>query len=251
MRNRSLLPKRTIRGHDRPPTNPGRAAGISGNQHQRAEWTKSELALFRKLSSPAAIQRYLNRLAYDPDYGARSPRWIIRERKAHCFEGAIFAAAALRHLGHRPRLVDIECWNDDDHVIAVFKEAGHWGSIAKSNFTVIRFRELVYRSLRELVMSYFDFSFNSLGQKTMRSYSLPLDLSRFDGRRWMTTDEDLEYIGDKLNTTRHFSVLTRRMIRRLSLADGDLVKGGLLGANPKGLYKPKRKPTTKTSSAME
>ena len=208
--------------------------------HPPDEWTGSELALFRKLSSPIAIQRYLNRLAYDPEYGARSPRWIIRERKAHCFEGAIFAAAALRQLGHPPRLVDIECWNDDDHVIAVYKEHGHWGSIAKSNFTVIRFREPVYRSLRELIMSYFDFSFNSLRQKTMRSYSLPLDLSQFDGRRWMTTDEDLEYIGDKLNMIRHFPVLTRRMIRRLSLADSDLVKGGLLGANPNGLYKPKR-----------
>lgn len=122
----------------------------------------------------------------------------------------------------------------------MFQERGHWGSIAKSNFTVIRFREPVYRSLRELVMSYFDFSFNSLGQKTMRSYSLPLDLGRFDKRRWMTTDEDLEYIGDKLNAIRHVPVLTRGMIRRLSLADRDLVKGGLLGANPKGLYKPKK-----------
>ena len=203
-------------------------------------WTRAEWRLFEKLSSPIRIQHYLNRLAYDPDYGARSPRWIIRERKAHCFEGAIFAAAALRHLGHRPRLVDIRCWNDDDHVIAVFKERGHWGAVAKSNFTVIRFREPVYRSLRELVMSYFDFAFNSLGQKTMRSYSLPLDLSRFDKRRWMTTAEDLEYIGDKLNAIRHVPVLTRSMIRRLNLADNDLVKGGLLGANPKGLYRPRR-----------
>jgi len=203
-------------------------------------WTRAEWQLFEKLSSPIRIQRYLNRLAYDPDYGARSPRWIIKERKAHCFEGAIFAAAALRHLGHRPRLVDIRCWNDDDHVIAVFKERGHWGAVAKSNFTVIRFREPVYRSLRELVMSYFDFAFNSLGQKTMRSYSLPLDLSQFDRRRWMTTAEDLEYIGDKLNAIRHVPVLTRSMIRRLNLADEDLVKGGLLGANPKGLYKPRR-----------
>jgi hypothetical protein len=203
-------------------------------------WTRAELRLFDRLRSPIHIQHYLNRLAYDPDYGARSPRWVIREKKAHCFEGAIFAAAALRHLGHRPRLVDIECWNDDDHVIAVFQERGHWGAVAKSNFTVIRFREPVYRSLRELVMSYFDVSFNSLRQKTMRSYSLPLDLSRFDERRWMTGDEDLEYIGDQLNATRHIPVLTRGMIRRLSLADRDLVKGGLLGANPKGLYKARR-----------
>lgn len=204
------------------------------------EWNKSEAALFKKLSAPIQIQRYLNRMAYDADYGARSPRWIIKERKAHCFEGAIFAAAALRQLGHRPRLVDIRSWNDDDHVIAVFKEHGLWGAVAKSNFTVIRFREPVYRSLRELVMSYFDVYFNALGDKTMRSYSLPLDLSQFDVRHWMTTDEDLEYIGDKLNSIKHIPVITRGLIRRLNRADKDLVKAGLLGAKPEGLYKPKR-----------
>jgi hypothetical protein len=203
-------------------------------------WTKAELRLFGRLSSPIKIQLYLNRLAYDPDYGARSPRWIIKERKAHCFEGALLAAAALRQLGHRPRLVDIRSWNDDDHVIAVFKERGHWGALAKSNFTVIRFREPVYRSLRELVMSYFDVYFNARGEKTMRSYSRPLELSQFDGRRWMTTDEDLEYIGDKLNIIKHIPVMTRGMIRRLNRADKDLVKGGLLVAKPEGLYKPKR-----------
>jgi len=203
-------------------------------------WTKGELRVFGRLSSPIKIQLYLNRMAYDPDYGARSPRWIIKERKAHCFEGAIFAAAALRELGHRPSLVDIRSWNDDDHVIAVFKERELWGAVAKSNFTVIRFREPVYRSLRELVMSYFDVYFNALGDKTMRSYSLPLDLSQFDGRHWMTTDEDLEYIGDKLNIIKHIPVITRGMIRRLNRADKDLVKAGLLVAKPEGLYKPKR-----------
>src|SRR4030042_4073525 len=176
------------------------------------------MRLFSRLSSPIKIQDFLNRRAYDPDYGARSPRWIIKERKTHCCEGAIFAAAALRQLGHRPRLVDIRSWNDDDHVIAVFKERGHWGAVAKSNFTVIRFREPVYRSLRELVMSYFDVYFNPIGQKTMRSYSLPLDLSQFDQRRWMTTEEDLEYIGANLNTHRHFPALPRGMIHRLNLA---------------------------------
>jgi hypothetical protein len=154
-------------------------------------WTQAELRLFEKLSSPIRIQRYLNGLAYDPDYGARSPRWVIKEGKAHCFEGALFAAAALRRLGHRPLLVDVRSWNDDDHVLAVFKERGHWGCVAKSNYTVLRFREPVYRSIRELVISYFDVYFNPIGQKTMRSYSFPLNLSQFDRRHWMTTDEDL------------------------------------------------------------
>lgn len=203
-------------------------------------WTKAELRLFRRLSSPIKIQDYLNGLAYDPDYGARSPRWVIKEGKAHCFEGAIFAAAALRELGHRPLLVDIRSWNDDDHVLAVFKERRHWGCVAKSNYTVLRFREPVYRSIRELVISFFDVYFNPIGQKTMRSYSLPLDLRQFDRRHWMTTDEDLEYIGDKLDEIKHFPVLTPAMIRALNLADRDLVKAGLRGAKPRGLFKPKR-----------
>ncbi len=203
-------------------------------------WTQAELRLFERLSSPIKIQRYLNRMAYDPDYGARSPRWVIKERKAHCFEGALFAAAALRRLGHRPLLVDIRSWNDDDHVLAVFKERRHWGCVAKSNYTVLRYREPVYRSLRELVMSYFDVYFNPIGQKTMRSYSLPLDLGQFDRRHWMTTAEDLQYIGDRLDETKHFPVLTPAMTRALNLADKDLVKAGLLGAKPKGLYKPER-----------
>jgi hypothetical protein len=203
-------------------------------------WNKTERRLFERLSSPIRIQHYLNSLAYDPDYGARSPRWVIKEGKAHCFEGALFAAAALRQLGYRPLLVDIRSWNDDDHVLAVFKERGHWGCVAKSNYTVLRFREPVYRSIRELVVSYFDVYFNPIGQKTMRGYSLPLDLSQFDKRHWMTTAEDLQYIGDKLDEIKHFRVLTPAMIRALNPADKDLVKAGLLGAKPKGLYQPER-----------
>jgi hypothetical protein len=203
-------------------------------------WNKSERALLEKLDRPINIQRWLNRLAYDSDYATRSPRWVMRERKANCFEGALFAAAALRSLGQPPRLVDIRSWNDDDHVIAVFRERGRWGAVAKSNFTVLRFREPVYRSVRELVMSYFDVYFNALGQKTMRSYSRPLDLARFDARDWMTTDEDLGYLGDKLDAAPHFKVLTTAMVRALNPVDPDLIKAGLLGSKKAGLFKPKR-----------
>jgi hypothetical protein len=201
-------------------------------------WTKSELSLFKRLSSPIKIQHYLNRIAYDPEYATSSPRRVIKERKANCFEGALFAAAALRQLGHPPRLVDIRSWNDDDHVIALFKERGHWGAVAKSNYTVLRFREPIYRNIRELVISYFDVYFNPIGQKTMRSYSRPLDLAQFDKRDWMTTDEDLEYIGDKLDAIKHIRVLTPAMIRSLNPADPDLVRAGLLGSKKSGLYKP-------------
>jgi len=204
-------------------------------------WTAREKEFFEKLDSPIKIQAYLNRIPYDPDYGSRSPRYVIREGKAHCFEGAVFAAAALRFLGHKPLLLDLEASaNDDDHVLAVFKQNGCWGAIAKSNYTVLRFREPVYRTPRELTMSYFDVFFNPVCEKTMRRYSHPLDLSQFDRLNWMTTDGDLDYIGDRLNAIKHYVVLTPAMIRRLTLADPDLVKAGLLGANKAGLFKPKK-----------
>lgn len=196
----------------------------------------------RTLSSPAKIQAFLNGIAYDTECAARSPRWVMRERKATCFEGALLAACALRRLGQRPRIVDLRAWNDDDHVIAVFEAGGRWGAVAKSNTTVLRFREPVYRSLRELVMSYFDVYINTAGQKTLRSYSRPLDLARFDARRWMTADEDLEYIGDRLDALPHTPILTPRMIRALAPADPDLLRAVLLGANAAGLYKARKRP---------
>jgi hypothetical protein len=87
---------------------------------------------------------------------AWSPRRVLRERTAHCLEGAVFAAAALRVLGFPPLLLDLEAVQDTDHVVAVFRSRGHWGAIAKSNFSGLRYREPVYRSVRELIMSYFD-----------------------------------------------------------------------------------------------
>lgn len=203
-------------------------------------WTAAEQALFKRLDAPLKIQGWLNTIRYDPELGTRSPRWVIRERKANCFEGAIFAAAALRAQGHPPLLVDMRSHNDDDHVLAVFKQNGAWGCIAKSNFTVLRFREPVYRTIRELMLSFFDVYFNSIGEKTLRAYSVPFDLSRFDRMSWMTTDEDISDIGDALDTARHYAVMTRAQIRDLTLTDPALVKAGLIGADPKGLFKPKK-----------
>lgn len=201
-------------------------------------WNEEELALLKTLDSPGKIQDFLDTLDYNPEYECRSPRWVIRKRKAHCFEGAIFTAAVMRLIGFKPLLVDMKAWNDDDHVIAVYKIDGHWGAVAKSNFTVLRFREPVYRSIRELVMSYFDFFYNVKGEKSLRSYSLPLDLSAFDSRQWETTDEDLEYIGDKIESLHHFDVVSAEMIARLTLVSEPLLKSGLAGAKAEGLFKP-------------
>ena len=204
-------------------------------------WTKSELAVFKTLSTPMKIQLYLNRLAYDPEPGTASPRLVMKEKKANCFEGALFAAAALRSIGYPPLLVDMRAVNDDDHILAVFRRNEAWGCVAKSNYTVLRFREPVYRTIRELIMSYFDVFFNPIGEKTLREYSAPFDLRRFDKDEWMTTDRDLSDIGDALDRARHFRIVSRKQIRDLQIADRDLVKAGLMGATRAGLFKPKKK----------
>lgn len=201
-------------------------------------WTTDEAKFLKSLNNPDKIQSFLDSIEYNPDYTSRSPRWVIRTGTAHCFEGALFAAAALQFIGNKPLIVDMLAEDDDDHVIAVFKVDGYWGAVAKSNFTSLRFREPVYRSVRELVMSYFDFFFNTNGFKSLRSYSLPFDLSFYESRNWATTDEDLEYIGDKIESLHHFPVVTPKMIRNLSPASDSMMKAGMLGSKPEGLFKP-------------
>ncbi len=194
--------------------------------------------IFNNFRNPYDIQLFLNRISYDPKPGTSSPEIVAEEKAANCFEGALFAAAALRVRGHKPLIVDMLAENDDDHVVALFKEGEYYGAVAKSNTTMLRYREPVYRSLRELVMSYFDFYFNIKGQKTLRSYSNPVNLSRFDGGNWMTTDENLDYIGDYLYEVKHHPVLSRKMIGRLSRADDDIVGLCFNGAVEDGVYKP-------------
>jgi hypothetical protein len=201
-------------------------------------WSDKELQFLEQLKDPSGIQGFLDSISYNPSYECRSPRWVMKKRSAHCFEGALFAAAALQYQGYPPLIVDMKADNDDDHVIAVFRYNDCWGSVAKSNFTTLRFREPVYRTLRELVMSYFEFYFNLAGDKTLRSYSLPLNLDTFRKRNWFTTDEDLEYIGDRLEQLRHFPVIKKEMIARLNKASDISMKAGLLGSDEKGLYKP-------------
>jgi len=199
-----------------------------------------EIQLFKKFKIPMDIQLFLNKLPYNPEYITKSPRRVLIDKTANCFEGALFAAAALRNLGYPPLVVDLMAHNDDDHVIAVYKKNGHWGAIAKSNFTTLRFRESVYRTIRELIISYIDFYFNTIGDKSLRSYSRPINLSRFDKFNWMTTDEDIDFIGDYLFKVKHINILTPQMTRNLSKADKDVLKAGMLGSVKEGLFKPKK-----------
>jgi len=192
--------------------------------------TAKELGLLRRLKSPDRIQRFLDELDYDlRGAGCRSPRRVLRERSAQCMDGALFGAAALRVQGYRPLILDLEAVQDSDHVLAVFRERGCWGALARSNFAGLRYREPVYRTLRELAMSYFDNYFNLRGERTLRRYSRPVDLGRFDARGWMSAEEDLWYIPEYLCTIRHTPVLARGAERRLSRVRGVMFEAGLVG----------------------
>src|SRR5437879_6386405 len=197
------------------------------------EFTGEERAIFRRLSTPEKIQRFIDDLPYDKEpHGerCRSPRVTIRDWTAHCMSGALVGAAALRMLGHPPLLMDFEAVRDDDHVIALFRIRGHWGAVAKSNYAGLRFREPVYRSLRELAMSYFEHYYNPRGEKTLRGYSRPVNLRRFDAIHWMTAEEDLWAIPEYLVGISHSRLLTPAVERRLTRMDARLMKAGKVGA---------------------
>jgi len=202
----------------------------------RWQLSKSERQFFETLTTPAKIQAFLDSIPYSMELFYRCPLRVFRERVAHCFDGALFAAMALRRLGHPPLILEmVPNERDDDHLLALYKRDGYWGAVAKSNFVGLRFREPVYRNLRELVMSYFEQFYNVEREKTLRSYSLPLHLKAFDKLNWMTSDEPLERIAQRLDEIRKAPVLTRKMISNLSWVDERSYRGGLLGANEAGL----------------
>ena len=201
--------------------------------------SKYERKSMVRLSTPNKIQAFIDALAYNTEVTYRCPLRVLRERIAHCFDGALFAAAALRHLGHPPLILYmISNKRDDDHLLALFKRHGRWGSVAKSNFVGLRFREPVYRTLRELVMSYFEQYYNVERKKTLRSYTVPLNLKVFDPFGWMVQDEPLSRVAQRLDEIRRFPVLTRRMVAGLSMVDERSYHAGLLGVNRAGLYVP-------------
>ena len=198
----------------------------------------SEKRLLDSLSSPAQIQTFLNTIPYSEDDFYRCPLRVLRERKAHCFDGALFAAMALRRIGHPPLILElIPNERDDDHLVALFKQEGCWGAVAQSNFTGLRYREPVYRSLRELVMSYFEDFFNAIGEKTLIGYRRPVDLQVFDRVDWMCSDLGLEALADGLDRYRVYPLITDTMASRLSPVDKRSLRAGLLGSNPAGLFK--------------
>lgn len=197
--------------------------------------TKEEIRLFKSLNTPKKIQDFIDKIPINFEEGGEdtcySPKKVLRDNKCHCMEGAILAALILRLNGYPPLVVDLEANKDDfDHVIAVFKKDNKWGAISKTNHSILRYREPVYDSIRELVMSYFHEYVNNEGKKTLRNFSEPIDLSIFDEKEWMTTEEEVWYIPDYLTKVKHHPILTRKQIAGLRKADkieirvGDIVE---------------------------
>lgn len=190
-------------------------------------FTKAETRALRALKTPHGIQKFIAAMPYHIATTAWSPRRVLRERTAHCLEAAIFGAAALRAIGHPPLLLDLEAVNDTDHVIAVFRERGLWGAIAKSNYAFLEYREPVHRTLRELAISYFPAYFNLRREKTLRTFSRPVDLRRFDDRDWMTSDKDVWFIPEHLLTISHTPIVSSAVGKRLHRMDERDFKAGL------------------------
>jgi hypothetical protein len=201
--------------------------------------SKSELRIFAKLGTPFKIQEFLDSIPYSDEERYRCPRSVLRDRKAHCYDSAVFAAAALRMIGFPPVLVDILAnKRDDDHILAVFRRKNRWGAVAKSNFSGLRYREPVYRDLHELIMSYFESFYNIAGEKTLIGYTAPVKLDRFDTYDWLVSDGAMDTIAQGLDCSRKYRVLTPAIARQLSAVDIRSYHAGLLGANKKGLFQP-------------
>jgi len=203
--------------------------GIRRDRCETFGLSLADLRTLRGLKTPARIQQFVDGLTYQYANTAWSPQRVLREHKGHCLEGALLAAAALRINGHPPLLMDLEAVHDDDHVVAVYREGGLWGSIAKSNFAGLRFRAPIYRTLRELALSYFEHYYNLRGERTLRSYSRPVNLARLDSRHWMTAEENVWCVAEYLIAARHYPLFPYKVARALPRLDRRSFEAGMHG----------------------
>ena len=192
-------------------------------------FTPAELRKLRSLKDPYGIQRFLDDMPYHLADTGWSPRQVLRENTSHCFEGAMLAAAALRVNGYPPLIFDLEAENDTDHVVAIYRIGGHWGAVAKSNYSGCRYREPIYRTLRELALSYFDGYFNLRRERTLRTFSNPVNMARFDHLEWMTTNKPLWFVAEYLLDIRHLKLITPAVAKRLHRLDDRSFRAGCLG----------------------
>jgi hypothetical protein len=194
---------------------------------------RKEFAVLKKLNTPAKVQDFVNAIPFNfekQEETCRTPLMVLKCRMAHCMEGAMLAAAAFWYHGAPPLLLDLKStkkkhMKDDDHVVALFKYKNRWGAVSKTNHGVLRYREPVYKSVRELALSYFHEYFLDTGQKTLRSYSTPFDLSRFHNR-WLTEERDQWDMAYKLDVSRHFQIFSGGTAPNLRRADPVEIEAG-------------------------
>lgn len=193
-------------------------------------WTPSERRFLRRLNTPYKIQNYLDHLTYNSVDDATSPRYVMMTKDAHCLEGGLLAAAALELQGHKPLMVSLQAEDDDHHVITVFKGLRGWGSISKSNTTLLRGRDPIYYSVRELVMSYFEFYFNTRGKKSLYAYSNPINLNSYNHWDWRTSDENLVGLGKSFNDITHYEILDQKALKKIPRVSPVIKKACYLNA---------------------
>lgn len=195
----------------------------------RSGLTRKEWRILKKLSSPKKIQDFLNTLPFNFEKRGEthySVRYTLKVGRAHCFEGALVAAAALWVAGRRPLLLDLATVRPDlDHVVALFREDGYWGAISKTNHAVLRYREPIYKSVRELAMSYFHEYFLPNGKKTLRSFSNPFDISKY-GTEWLTSKENLAGLAYIIDQSPHAKILSPKQAGSLRQADKIEIEAG-------------------------
>jgi hypothetical protein len=218
-----------LRGEHADRNAPSRNGASPARAHNTFGLSAADVRTLRALKTPAKIQKFIDELEYQYADTAGSPQRVLRERKGHCLEGALIAAAALRVNDRPPLIMDLEGVRDDDHVIALYREQGFWGSIAKSNFAGLRFRAPVYRTLRELAMSYFEHYYNLRGERTLRSYSVPINLARLDSKNWMTSEDDVWCVPELLIQTRHYDLFSHSVARALPRLDRRSYQAGMTG----------------------
>ena len=193
----------------------------------------AERKVFLGLQTPTRLQAYLDSLPYIAEERNRSPLAVLRDGQCHCYDGALLAAAALRRMGHPPLVLELwpEPGLDDDHVLALYREDGCWGAVAKSNYAGLRFREPIHRNLRELALTYFENFYSLERVKTLRSYTRPFNLSRVDGLNWETDERGVAVIEMRLHDLHRYPLLTPKMVGHLSPVDERAYLAGMHGTN--------------------
>jgi len=209
----------------------GRVSSLS-----KVVWTSRELVKLKRCSTPDRAQDLLDSLPYRCENGHFSALAAFREGRAHCFDGSLLAAAALRRGRFEPMLIDLCAERDDDHIICAYKWRGFWGAVAKSNFPGLRFREPIYKTPRELVLSYFELYFSMKREKSLRKFSKPMKLPDPSRLNWECDNSAADRIVTLLVSKPHYEIIASSHRKQLRHVDSRLYNSQLVGVNLKGVY---------------